>query len=574
MSSSTAVSGFKESWLIPKKQILDYWESKTNVLSNNDEGGTGIKEEIQEGGNALLDSLEQYKPSKRLKIARFYNKAQNMRTGTGQGVLPNPYPPPTPKFADANTEKNKVQLSSILQYFPEAERYKVMSLLNYINQYLLYRFTIDSYLNIIIDRRTIQNSSIVDILRYLFGIERFYVTDHKVVIDPQTDQKYGIPRGTEEFVEMLKKSQKNLRVFGISGHRLRLLNVGTQAVTEDEDEGETSIGGGDNEDRGDGGVDDDDNDDDDGGDEQTPYYDARSRSRSTSMRRRLFDGTPGPPIPIETPGTIETNPNLDDDQPIPPELRLPPPRVPPRISPRDTSSSEAIPPDLRLPPPTTSPRDPLGPELTPPMLTPRATPRATPRVTPRITSRAANTPSPAVGAIRQRTDTSRDTAPTVGAQAAAAAFRNDDQDDDIDDDDDDDDDDEDESQYEDADNDEDDDEIQFNPGGATASDHSYAKSPFLTPGRSSSPMPSTSGGATAASNLDALAEAGLQDTLQEMAQEAGAPNPDDGDEEEEKDPFTPRNQRKKRERVPTEFYQAGSRKSRSRKKKPRRKRKN
>ena len=281
-------SNFKESWLIPKEDILDYWEFK----------GTQKEEEQQEeqtkeqrGGNALLKNLYQYKPSKRLRIAKFYDRADRIRTSNRP--VP-PLQPPTPVFNDPNTARNTLMIEKILPWFPEAERYKVMSLLNYINQYLLYRFSVNSYLNIVIDKQNFENSSVVDILKYLYAIERRYVTEHKIVVDPNTGQRYGIPLGTEQFVAMLKTAQKNLKVFGVSGHRLRLLNTGTTTLELSDDEhsdNDFGVGGGGG--GGDGG----------GGKtkEQTPF----EKAKRGKQRRKLE-------YPTFIPMAREEQPSMED----------------------------------------------------------------------------------------------------------------------------------------------------------------------------------------------------------------------------------------------------------------------
>ena len=365
---------FKESWLIPKAEILDYWERKTGQIkhkANNEE------QLSQEGGNSLLQNLEQYKPSRRLRMTKFFNRADRLRGMATSFNEPTavPPPPPAPIYNDPNTARNQVNIRDILQWFPEAERYRVMSLMNYINQYLLYRFTVNSSLNIVIDKVNIANSSIVDILRYLYGLERFYVTDHKVVKDPVTHEKFGIPKGTEQFVNMLKKAQRNLKVFGFSPHRLRLLNepafTDDTANSSDEDDGNNG-GGGDFPFFNPHGNDDDDDDDDDrggGGTDETPF---NKSNKGKKTQRRLFSQStaddhtssnnnwfhdpeqgyfdfpyvpPAPPVPP----VLSNTPTLATarDSAIP----MPPPPTPPTSSRKTPRRKKSV--TFPLPAPTT-----------------------------------------------------------------------------------------------------------------------------------------------------------------------------------------------------------------------------
>ena len=370
-------NSFKESWLIPKNSILDYYDYKSH---RDKDLMTDDMEQEQSGGNLLLNNLQQYKPSRRLKNSRYYNRVYNMRNSPGQPVPPS-LQPPAPVYNDPNTARNQINFAAVLQYFPEPEKYKVMSLLNYINQYLLYRFSVNRYLNIAIDKRNYPNSSIVDILKYLFAIERFYLTQHRIVVDPTTKQKFGIPLGTEEFVNMLKKSQSNLKVFGISGHRLRLLNDGvepTESEDEDSDNEQQPISytPGDGGDGGDGGGGDGNGGDAGGDNNQTPFRrpsSGRGRGRRLQYPAGTSSGFPEQQQDLLSNLPININQSiLPDDFVLPPAIQrqmdllkqsgLPPYVSSPASYPQPLPGSQL---DITTSPAPTAPPAPPAPPPTP-----------------------------------------------------------------------------------------------------------------------------------------------------------------------------------------------------------------
>ena len=339
---------FHESWLIPKERFLDYLdfvkkgrEEAENTqcdFSDHQEGG-GVGAVLKSHLNPPSRQL----PSRALKRARIYMSNDRIRSGD---MLPVPLST-KPHFTDPASEQYRLNISDITAWFPEGEKFKVMSLLNYINQYLLNRFAIDRYLNISIDRKYMWNTNIVDILKYLFSIERFYVTQHKIVQDPVTRAKYGIPLGTEEFVAMLRTRHHFLRAFGISPHRLKLLETGILSGEDSDDDdqhdnGRGSSGGG-------GGRRDDDNDDDRGGGggrgggDRTPFQRKRGLS---AMKRKLSFTNAARKAFGKTPPTIVEELEDDDVQPSTssshvqqqPTTPLPPVPPTPFFTPRSSSS--------------------------------------------------------------------------------------------------------------------------------------------------------------------------------------------------------------------------------------------
>ena len=241
---------FKESWVIPKEKAVDYFHCMKNAENTvQDENEDEVTE--QEGGasNQLLDNLMKEKPSKRIRLTKDY---------LNRSVPPPPQIPTSlPKNKFPAEKKSMINLGNILAYFPDAEKYKVTVVINYINSYLSQRIKVEpNTLNIILDNNYIWDSNITDILKFLFDIDRFYVSQYTIYQDPITKQRYGIPTGIKEMVKILKEKVPNgdLKILGFSHKRLKILNhvdiTESNSVIESSSESEEDYGSEEDDDTG------------------------------------------------------------------------------------------------------------------------------------------------------------------------------------------------------------------------------------------------------------------------------------------------------------------------------------
>lgn len=321
-------SSFRESWLIPKNLILDYIQYKvekeegTNNFNNetvqNDGGGGGEEKSrsgddipTQQGGAmstaATTDPASFYKkqqpstnqkksfqlpPSTRMKLVKNY---LNQDSYQKQQMQDNSMAPTTALSRKKRSSVPKINLEMLYSHFPEAERYKISYVITFINLKLPYQVQVDRGLNLIIEGNYIWDSSLTDVLKFLFGIDRRYLTEHRTVTDRNII--YGIPKGTEELIEVLQTQQPVLTRLGFNPFRLKLLfednmsseDEGTTIVNStalDDDDGDGGGGGGNDDEN------QDDDDDDYGGGavggENNPDLETPENRRGRSAKRSII----------------------------------------------------------------------------------------------------------------------------------------------------------------------------------------------------------------------------------------------------------------------------------------------
>ncbi len=174
---------YKEWWLIPKQHVVSHDSKKENEVVV-EESEIGQKGSSQEGGNMLADLLEKNKVKiKRLELAK--QMVQQIR----------PESPPTTAVA----QEHHLDIS---KWFDPKDQFKVSYVINYIQKHLPSRLKWDQNHNLIIDGVLIDNSSIVDILRFLYDLGKHYVSQLPKFATYK-NKTYGIPRGISEFIHLL-----------------------------------------------------------------------------------------------------------------------------------------------------------------------------------------------------------------------------------------------------------------------------------------------------------------------------------------------------------------------------------
>ena len=272
-------SNFRESWLIPKNLILDYIQYKAQKEGAEQllqTGGGGeddateksdeekIEKESQRGGGGASSNLatnfytkdsststhKKLPPSTRMKLVKNYLNQDRYQNQQLSDIT---------TTALSSRKKNsvpKINLELLFTHFPEAERYKISYVISFINLKLPYQIQVDRGLNLIIEGKYMWDTSLPDVLKFLFGIDRRYLTEYRTVTDRNIT--YGIPKGTEEFLEVLKSQQSDLTRLGFNSFRLKLIS--NEEEQEDDSEGEAL----DSTVLDDGGGDDDDDNNEDG----------------------------------------------------------------------------------------------------------------------------------------------------------------------------------------------------------------------------------------------------------------------------------------------------------------------
>ncbi len=242
---------FRESWLIPKDLISDFLEFRKNytdeMMEKKQEGGG----EIPTGNNVLTDSApKEPKEFTRFKLLKNYLNQNNPRDVdphltalASTGVTA---PSTTPK----------INLNLVKSFFPESERFKIATIVAFINQKLPFRIQTDKELGLTLDNKYYWNTSLPEVLMFLYGINRRYVSEDRTV--RFRGITYGIPKGTEKFIEILQEIEPELSKLSISTERLKILKKNLRNTNID----------GDNDDDDNDDNDNDDNDDDDGNDKE------------------------------------------------------------------------------------------------------------------------------------------------------------------------------------------------------------------------------------------------------------------------------------------------------------------
>lgn len=221
---------FKECWLIPRDIVADFLEYRDKVQETAQDSTKMHQEGGGAGGNVLMQEQLNTAPKTTTRHNLVKNYLNQERYRKQQPSLP-------PNVNDfPKTNKPSINISLVSSFFPEMDRYKVAYVLNYINQKLAFKIQIDKQLNLIINNQYLWNSSIADVLKFLFGIERRYITEKRKV--KYKDIVYGIPEGTDEFVDVLKGFDRNISKLSFDPVRLKILklNATTDSESEDDDE--------------------------------------------------------------------------------------------------------------------------------------------------------------------------------------------------------------------------------------------------------------------------------------------------------------------------------------------------
>jgi len=205
---------FKEWYLIPS-HVYDTLSDKANHEEQKEKQEEeedvknieAVKPESeektnQEGGNLLTEVLEK----KHVKGQTFELSKQLEKEKK--------------KFVSPKIVKNE----NLLLWFDSAAQYKVHYLLKYIEKNFKNQVTWDKEHNIIIKDEIINVSDIVEIIRYLFGLGRYFSTQLTPLAIYQGEE-YGIPKGTIEFINLLTENGEKdiLNIFEFDPIRLTVL---------------------------------------------------------------------------------------------------------------------------------------------------------------------------------------------------------------------------------------------------------------------------------------------------------------------------------------------------------------